>query len=503
MDDPKQPEPQNENKQERRSFAGNVLKLTSGSVVGQGVVLLSAPVLTRYFGLTNWGVFAIYTSLQGLLMMIVCLRYEVAIVLPAEDSEAASVFALSVSLVLLTSALVAGVVTIFGGQIASLFNAPDLAAYMWLLPTGLLIHGTYQAVIRWNMRRKAFGRIAVAGTFSPVVMSLLSLGAGLTGFAHFSSLIGAKILGSFTALMILTCSMKAVDFRLLFQGLRLNRLREVAARYKKFPQFLTWAGFFRRGTDSLPVLLFSTFFTTAIVGAYSLGYRVLHTPLILLGTSLAKVFFVEASEGKESAERLEKLIVNVVKGLSVLSLPWFILLAASGEPVFAFVFGSEWALAGLYAQILTPWLYVTFLTQSLNSVTSVMERQEIDLVFKVCSFVVVAIALTVGGLMENALLAVILLSVTGSLLRAWWLFWLLRIAGVEATAVLGKLVRGFPWSVWLLLPAAIAINYQPLLAAAASLVVLIYYHLQLVRNYGIRVPGGLMSRFSGQRQEKS
>jgi O-antigen/teichoic acid export membrane protein len=64
-------------------FARNVAVVSAGSAVGQGLLIVSAPVLTRLYTPADFGVLAVYVSILSILAVAATLRYEMAITLPA------------------------------------------------------------------------------------------------------------------------------------------------------------------------------------------------------------------------------------------------------------------------------------------------------------------------------------------------------------------------------------------------------------------------------------
>jgi len=57
--------------------------------------------------------------------------------------------------------------------------------------------------------------------------------------------------------------------------------------------------------------------------------------------------------------------------------------------LFAFVFGEEWKIAGTYAQIVVPLFFIRFIVATVSAIDTVMERQNIFLLFNI-------VLLTVG-----------------------------------------------------------------------------------------------------------
>lgn len=87
------------------SFASNVLKLVTGSVFAQGLGILVIPIVARLFAPEAFGVAALFASITGIIGVLVCLRYEVSIMLPKTDEEAANLLGVSLCSVLIITAI--------------------------------------------------------------------------------------------------------------------------------------------------------------------------------------------------------------------------------------------------------------------------------------------------------------------------------------------------------------------------------------------------------------
>ena len=70
-------------------FARSVAVVTAGAALGQGLVLVSAPLLTRLYTPADFGVLAVYGSLVSLVAVVSAMRYELAIALPGYDKAVA------------------------------------------------------------------------------------------------------------------------------------------------------------------------------------------------------------------------------------------------------------------------------------------------------------------------------------------------------------------------------------------------------------------------------
>ena len=91
----------------RSTFATDVLKLVSGSASAQVLTILAAPFVARLFAPAAFGIAAVFVSITGVISAVVGMRYELSIVLPEKDEDAANAMAVSLSFIVLTSALTA------------------------------------------------------------------------------------------------------------------------------------------------------------------------------------------------------------------------------------------------------------------------------------------------------------------------------------------------------------------------------------------------------------
>ena len=108
------------------SFAGNVLKLVTGSVFAQGLGVLVAPIVARLFAPEAFGVAALFVSITGIISVVACLRYELSLMLPETDEEAVNLLGASLFFVLIITGISALIVFLAGDSIVKVLNSPDL-----------------------------------------------------------------------------------------------------------------------------------------------------------------------------------------------------------------------------------------------------------------------------------------------------------------------------------------------------------------------------------------
>lgn len=416
-------------------FAGDVVKLASGTVVAQVLVVAAAPVLTRLFSPADFGSAAIFTSLSTILATVACLCYEQTIVLPEDDGDAVSLVGVAVVASLMTSALCAAVCASLHQSIQDVLGWRGITGWPWLLALAVLLGGLSSALGQWHGRHRKFGYVSRARVGGSVTVTACQLGAGALGNATPAGLVHGSVAGSAATTLILGIQLGGDGRRRLLRGQRLAPMVAGAARYRKFPLLSTWSILLNSVSWQLPALLLGYFFDSAVVGFYALGFRMLQMPMGLLGSAIGQVFFQRAARAKHEGT-LARVVRGVHDSLIQFGLLPIAVLGVTGPEVFSSILGPQWHEAGVYAQILSAWTLVWFVTSPLTSLFSVLEMQGLGLWMQMLNFATRFASLAVGGWLGSARLAVTLFAATGVPVYASLALLTMSKAGVDCRAAL-------------------------------------------------------------------
>lgn len=467
------------------SFAKNVGKLMTGTVFAQLLTVISQPILSRVFSPESYGTTAVFISISGIINMIACLRYELAIVLPKSDSEAANIFGLSFLSATAVSLVTFLVMLVAGAPIAGLLNAPNLRPFTLLIPVSVFFSGTYYALNYWNTRTKHFGRLSISRMITSSSMIAFQMGLGYSGHATAGVQISATIIGQALASMVLGIQILRDHMKFFVNQIKLRIIKQAAIRYKKFPLYNTWSTLMNTVSWQMPSLLLSTFFTPEIVGYYFLGYRTIRVPMNIIGQAIGQVFFQRAAERKSTGEVAETVLVTYTHLVKIGLFP-FLLLSIAGKDIFCVVFGSRWVEAGVYTQILSIWSFFWFISSPLSQLFNILEKQELNLFINIAIFSSRLLSLLIGGWLRNARLAIALFAATGVLVYGYMSFAIMKQAGVaikdSLRVLLNSVLLFLPFGAPLLLLKIL--QAKPLLILVASIVLMVSYYALLAFKEG-------------------
>ena len=354
-------------------FARHVATLASGAALSQALPLLFAPLLTRLYTPADFGVLAVFVAWLSNLAVISTARYDMAVVLPKSEPEAARLMVLSLSINTVLLALCLLLFWPWHDAIAALLNAPALANWLPLLPFGVWLAGCVAAWTAWNNRQRRYAANAQGRVVQSLGVSLLQVAAGWSGLAA-GGLILSQLAGQALALLTLARADVATHFAFL-RGHPRPLVQAEARRFREFPLVNTPHAFVVALQDSLMLALLASLSGAAIVGQYALVLRVLKLPAAMVGQAVSQVVFRDLAEAAGDGRALSGMLKRALLMLAGLAVLPFSLLALWGGPLFALVFGEPWRGAGDIAAVLTPYFAAAFVAGPAFMVPMVIDRQ--------------------------------------------------------------------------------------------------------------------------------
>ena len=405
----------------------DTFKLGSGTALGQALLILSAPVLSRIFVAETFGTFALFNSFILILSSISALRYEQAILLPKLKKNGDYLLQASLFIGILFSLIFGIIIFIFRDQIGSMLDDTIFKNYIWLVGIGILLFSVYNVFNYWNTRNLKYKIIALGRVFYSVVLVAIQVTSGLLGYNSAGFLIAGVLFGKVVENIILIKS-AVISFPLLKTTTK-NRYFVLLKKYKKFPQYNTWATLINTLSWQVPTFLLFAFFDKSIVGFYSMGDRVIRLPMSILGKAVSQVFFQKGTIAHQS-NALNQVYRQSLRMLSNLALIPSIILTFAGKEIFILFLGSKWAEAGIYVQILALWAFILFLASPLSSIINIVEKQEKNLLFNSLILISRIVAIVIGGVFHNTYLALGLFSLSGIFSYGWLLLWTGLASGV-------------------------------------------------------------------------
>lgn len=414
------------------SIGRNVAKLTSGRIAAQAIVFVTAPIIARLFLPEHFGILQIFVSIVSVVGVVTCLRYELSIPLGKDKKEVSASFVLSLFFAFIFTLVTLAVVFVARERVARWFKVPELEMFLWLLPVVVFIGGLQKPLRYYAAREGKFGAMAWSGFASAAGGALVVTAWGLTIGASVTGLFAGYVASAlFGVLILLVLSIRKLASDIRNAHLSFGMIWTTAKQHKKFPIFSTWSGLLNTASLQLPPIMLGLYFSTAVVGYYSLGYRLVSLPLGLLSGSIAQVFFPAIAKEYNDTGVLSEIVSNVFKRLVQIGVFPIMVIGLYGSELFRFILGEQWGEAGVYAQILSIVFLVSFVTSPLTALFAVKQCQGQGLVYNVALVSSRLLALSLAGYMRNPRILLGAYAMASSIVYIFTLAWLLRISNVS------------------------------------------------------------------------
>lgn len=435
----------------KSKFVYNVFLLARGTAFAQCIPVLISPFLTRMFTPAEFGVLALYVSLLSILGVVSTGRYELAIILSKSNNNAIQLLWMSVCITFIFSLVILLFIINFSEQVAQILNAHDLAPLLIFIPISVLMLGATQSILLWFNRQKKYREMAlVKVTRASVIGSLqATIGAGrrldsslIANWGLISGYIVGQAFGLMSALYSLKKCKIACDLsdRVNLKP-NLSQMVKLGYEYRSLPLLNAPSSLLNTVSVQLTPVLLSIFFTSGVIGFFSLSQRILQIPMMLIGGSVGQVYFQEAKEVRDNSGTLRLLTKSINQKLLLIGLFPVSTILMAGDHIFALVFGDAWAVAGSFAQSLAIWIYIVFISSPLSQLMTVLGKQPQLLFFNSILFISrLGWILWAGLIFGNAELVVLGYGVIGSIIWLGFVFYVMHLAGISVSETLKQIL---------------------------------------------------------------
>ncbi len=482
------------------SLANPILKLAVSRGIVVAISFATAPVLGRLFPPQAYGALGVLTTLLGILAAFASLSYVSAIPLAASPVERRSLFVLC-SLIGAVATLVVSVGIFLGADLlAAGFHEPDVAKYALFFPLLFLGGGVRQLLDTTLSSQRRFGAVAVRNVLEISVTRIVQIGScffGLIG-SPVALILGFLVGGLVSAVTSGLTSIREI-FRAVGEPLRWADLRAAAVKHRKFPMIQFSSQTINALTFGLPAIILGMRFSVEVVGLYGMAYTMVALPIQLFVSGANQVFYVEAGDRVARGQSAASATQQLVRVLALLTTFPLAVVLALGPLLFETFLGPKWHEAGVFAQILVPWMALMAFSAPLSVVFPVLNRQGEGFFWNIALLAARFSALYFGGMFFGVRATLGLFVAVSVVIVAWLMFRSLSLLGASRRWAAAVIARAYVEPLLLLAPAgALYWHFGAKLAALAALAVacvvyalLLYFrHPEVVKPFLARLSGG-------------
>lgn len=374
------------------------LVLIGGTVLAQLVPILLQPLLRRMYEPSDFGLFALYATIYGMLVALANFKYESTVVLPKDDTEASNLLAGGIFISLLFSLFLLIVVFLAGDFFMEFFAFPEaLKFWLYIIPLSVFCLSTYQCMNYWFIRKKAFKTSSINKVVRRGAEGAVQVGAGFS-FKSVGLIVGsivgdvANVLSGIWQLRNRGFSWKVVSW---------TTMKSAMLAYKDFPLYHAFPSFLNAISLTLPVLLVNKFYGEEITGQFDLSRMILALPLALVSVSLSQVLLQRFSETIQQEKSIRSEFIKTFKILLLIAIPATLIALFFSQALFVFLFGESWRLAGYMTQVLIASYAIKFIVSPLSMTFIALKKVRWSAMWQFAYFIAMVSLFFVGEIELN------------------------------------------------------------------------------------------------------
>lgn len=382
----------------------NVAKISTGTLTGQIISMITLPIIARIYGAEVIGIWALILSISTLGSSFSDLGLTNSIMI--EDEENVEItYTVITTIVTFISIILSIIITIIFSKYVRTIRFSNIFLFFLI---ALVVFTTKQIDIcyTWLNRKGDYNILMKNPIIHHSIGGISSIILGLIGFKAYGYFLG-QIIGLVITLMF----MKNFVPQKVFTR-ELIHYKNTISRHKRFINYQMPSNILTSFKNQLPIFLLQGLWGTEIVGYYSMTIKLLQTPVNLLANSIGRVFFQITSAMKRDGKEIGNYVYrNLTRAMKISIIP-IIIFVAFGD-IFTVVFlGIEWKIAGYFFRILAIQYFFMFLMYTVRGLSITLERQNYAMyssIFKIIGYF--AGALIGKYLLDNVYLGMILMSI--------------------------------------------------------------------------------------------
>ncbi|MHC1704350.1 MAG: lipopolysaccharide biosynthesis protein [Tenuifilaceae bacterium] len=361
--------------------------LITGTVLAQLISILLQPFLRRFFSPESFGLFSVYLSIVGIILVVSSLRYDDAIVLPVKDKESSNILVLSLLLSFVINLFLFLIVLFWGDSVIKFLNLPEKfsSKILFIIPISVFLYNTYQSFNYWLIRKKRYYAVS-----ANKLIRRSTEGVAQIVFAflkNIKGLIYGDIIGQSSN--VITVVYQSVKNGFTFRNISIVKLKYVFGKYSEFPKYNLIPAVMSSCSYLLPPIFINKYFSIEYTGYYDLTKLLLSIPLALVATAFSNVLLQKISERYQKKESFLSDLKPILLIILVICLFEISIILLFGVGLFKLFFGQIWGFSGEISKILVWSFVLNFIVSSFSCLFISMRKIKIYSIWQFFYFIAI------------------------------------------------------------------------------------------------------------------
>lgn len=399
---------------------GHILKLFSGSAIGQLISIFFVPVLTILYTPKEYTAYAAYSAIIGVSAVFYSLRLEQLLV----TTPGNKVYLLTQVSKWLGTRSCAFVAVISYFYFGHLYGQAIGCLFAGLTGLGTYASGHINIEYQLAMREEKTQSMATSRIITPSISGALQ---GLFFFLHSGmALILGDVLGRLASLLVIQ---QVKFFKRDRESIRMSHVKLVLQENFEFVKYNLMTSLSSVISVQLPFFLLPLLYKSD-AGSFLFALRLVSLPIPLISQSISLVLLKESST--KSSNEMSDNVKKIVKVLFVFLVPSMLWVSLYSESISNILLPSQWKSIGFYLSYFAIWIIFWVPSSALSSVLIYKNKQRASFKFSLFELTTRSTAVLVPYLLGVSLSGLAIFVTLGNCLIALSaLYWFLKLQNIN------------------------------------------------------------------------
>lgn len=410
----------------------NVTKISGGTAIGQVISIVTLPFITRIYGAEVLGIWATISALSNIVNNVCDLGLVNTLML-CPKKKIPWIYGLIVKIALIISCISGIIVFIYEKSLGlTKVEALQISVLVIVYSITLCMINICSVVLN---RGQQYNILMANSILRFSCVAFIAIPLGLLGWKKYGYFV-ANILGQIITILHMIKVMPQMQYS--------HRILEVKLFIKENKNYVRYqmpAAVTVTLRTELPNLLIGSLFGNTMLGYYSISQKLLTIPITFLGQSLGKVFFQKIAEMKRAGMTISAFVEKNINRAMLITLIPMAILAAVGDVVVVWYFGSEYYIGGVICRIMVIRSVFNFISTSTQGLDIILDKQQYVLYTCMLQTIFSGIAILVGFYaFDNIYVAVLLMVIGFAVVQVGYFFRLYKVMNLNVLKYLKNIV---------------------------------------------------------------
>lgn len=395
---------------------------TIGTIVLAIVALVKLSVLARFLDKADFGLMALVTFVMGFMNLFNDMGLTSAILHKANISkqEYASLYWINI----IFSFVLYGLLLLVSPLVASFYNEPQLGTLIPLLGLNLIISAIGRIFKTIESKHLKFKMISIFEIIAAICSLCFAIFLAMNNYGVYTLVYSALLQYFIQNLLYFIYGLKKHGLLLHYNYLETKPFLKIGV-YQVGGQVVNY---FNRDID---ILLIGKFFSSDVLGGYSLARELVRRPVSVLGPIINKVGAPALAKYNHNKKELKKNFLKLVNIVASISIPLYICLIIFSTLVIKILYGDEFLEIGILVKILSINMIFRIVGGTVGNLVTATGRTDLEFKWNILNLIIMPIVVYLAAQYSIIIVAIAVSTLSIFLYYPSWRYFVKNLLDVS------------------------------------------------------------------------